>query len=236
VTEFRYSTSPFGSPPSRIARMTSAALEIYDRDKALRVLDLGCGTGGQLLDLLDAFPNATGVGVDVSEPSVAEAIASATAVGGRARFLCADYLRADVGDFDLVISDSVLQLFEETDGELAGKLAGDLVPGGHLLATIPAQCAYNRILATTRRAARRIRRPSLDRMILAVGRVLHRNYPRELLRQRVEYVYLLPHRYGGPSLWRVLADCGLVVVSWRPIEHASPVQMKHGLLVARRTD
>jgi trans-aconitate methyltransferase len=236
MTEFDYATSQFSASRSRLARMTSAVRAIPDLAVPMRVLDIGCGTGGQLLDLLQSFPEATGVGIDISVTNVETAARTAQTASGRVRFLCADYLVTPAQQYDIIISDSVLQWFDADDSVLAAKLAADLAPGGHLLATIPAECLYNRLLATVRRGATRLRRPSLDRLMLASATVIHRDYPRDLLRQRVEYMYLLPRRYGGPRLWNALTTEGLRLVSWGWLEHASLGQMRHGLLVARREE
>jgi release factor glutamine methyltransferase len=63
--------------------------EIAERDAALRLLDLGTGTGCLLLALLSELPKAGGCGIDVSAEAVAQATANAQRLGlaARARFL-----------------------------------------------------------------------------------------------------------------------------------------------------
>jgi release factor glutamine methyltransferase len=60
-----------------------------DRQKALRILDLGTGTGCLLLTLLTEYENATGVGIDRSEAAlqVAERNARALSVHTRVSFM-----------------------------------------------------------------------------------------------------------------------------------------------------
>lgn len=60
-----------------------------NRAQALRVLDLGTGTGCLLLTILAEYPNATGLGVDISQAAldVARYNAQALAVDTRAMFL-----------------------------------------------------------------------------------------------------------------------------------------------------
>ncbi len=54
---------------------------IADRDAALRILDLGTGSGCLLLALLSELPHASGVGVDISAEALAVAGGNARALG-----------------------------------------------------------------------------------------------------------------------------------------------------------
>jgi release factor glutamine methyltransferase len=76
------------------------------RHGALRLLDLGTGTGCLLLALLSEFPAATGFGVDVSESAAATARRNAEALGlaARARFLVGDWGSALAHQFDVIVA------------------------------------------------------------------------------------------------------------------------------------
>lgn len=66
-----------------------AALDAFpDRGAALTVLDIGTGTGCLLLAFLSEYPNATGIGVDVSSEVIDVAAENAARLGleARARF------------------------------------------------------------------------------------------------------------------------------------------------------
>lgn len=87
--------------------VVEAALEtIADRNEALRVLDLGTGTGCLLLALLSELPNATGLGVDGSEGALDVARANAKALGlaPRAEFRSGDWGKGLEGGFDLILA------------------------------------------------------------------------------------------------------------------------------------
>jgi release factor glutamine methyltransferase len=70
------------------------------------VLDLGTGTGCLLLAALHEYPDAFGVGVDISPAAAALARRNALALGmaDRAGFFAGDWAEAIEGRFDLVLS------------------------------------------------------------------------------------------------------------------------------------
>lgn len=79
---------------------------VPDRARPYRVLDLGTGTGCLLLALLAEWPDATGLGIDISPDAVAVAAANARRNGLDAR---AVFRTGDWGDglgerFDIVVS------------------------------------------------------------------------------------------------------------------------------------
>ncbi len=86
--------------------LVEAALALSQRDDALRMLDIGTGTGAILLSLLHERPQATGVGTDLSDDAVATARDNAVRLGlaSRAAFVACDYASAIDPAFDLVVS------------------------------------------------------------------------------------------------------------------------------------
>lgn len=77
-----------------------------DRSAAVRILDLGTGTGCILLALLAELPNATGLGIDISEQAVATAAGNAARNGlaGRAEFRTGVWGAGISERFDAVVS------------------------------------------------------------------------------------------------------------------------------------
>jgi SAM-dependent methyltransferase len=59
------------------------------------VADLGCGSGGRLLDVLARYPRARGVGIDIARPALDSAWASASDAGMSDRVT---FIEADAGD------------------------------------------------------------------------------------------------------------------------------------------
>jgi release factor glutamine methyltransferase len=76
------------------------------RQAPLRILDLGTGSGAILGALLSHFPNAIGIGVDISEAAcqVARRNLEILGLASRARTFCGDWTNALFGAFDVIVS------------------------------------------------------------------------------------------------------------------------------------
>lgn len=99
------------SPATLIPRADSealihAALEAFPQRNVSDVLDLGTGTGALLLAALVEFPDAWGLGVDVSPAAAALAAHNAASndLAARAAFVCADWAAPIRGNFELVLA------------------------------------------------------------------------------------------------------------------------------------
>lgn len=102
------------SPDTLIPRPDSETLvdaalrDRPDRTHALRLLDLGTGTGALLFALLVDLPNAHGVGTDLSDAALTVAQTNAAALGlaTRCRFVQGDWTAGLGGEepFDLIVS------------------------------------------------------------------------------------------------------------------------------------
>jgi release factor glutamine methyltransferase len=71
-----------------------------------RIADIGTGTGAILLALLHEWPDAFGVGTDISRDALRTARRNASDLGllPRAGFVACDYAAALAGPFDLIVS------------------------------------------------------------------------------------------------------------------------------------
>jgi release factor glutamine methyltransferase len=85
---------------------TETIIDLCLEKKAQRVLDLGVGSGAILLTLLAEWPQATGVGADLSNAalSVAEGNATALGVHARSEFIQSRWFEKLAGKFDLIVS------------------------------------------------------------------------------------------------------------------------------------
>ncbi len=235
-TDVSFERTVFTAPRSRLERFTNAIAEQLPRDRAVRVLDVGCGTGAQLFDLARALPLATGVGVDVSEESirVAEAGRARQPGGERLRFVARDYLALEEPAFDAIVSYSVLYVVPGTTEALVAKLARDLVPGGVLVNCMADASLSNRLLVLARRVLRLLRGRLLERLALAVASRLYKDLSRELLLERIPYLYVIPERLEGARFQAAAKAAGLEVVLERKEPRTSLAELGHRLVVYRK--
>ena len=79
---------------------------IKDRSRALRIVDIGTGSGCLLIALLSELPNASGLGVDVSDAALEIAAQNAKSLGvsDRCAFAKGNYAFGLEEDFDILIS------------------------------------------------------------------------------------------------------------------------------------
>ena len=98
-----------------------------------RVLDLGGGTGLELIPLFERFPNAYVTVVDVAEEMLAQL--QKRPFANRVEAVCGDFFEVDFGSgYDAVISTSALHHFTEEDKtRLFAKTLKSLRPGGVLI-------------------------------------------------------------------------------------------------------
>ena len=236
MTEQAFVDGSFTAPRERRERLTGALLEQVPRDANLRLLDLGCGNGMQLLDLAAALPHADLTGIDTSGVNI-EAARRRVAASSHARRIAlidGDYLELDAEPYDVILADSVLQNISVPDARLYPKLAADIREGGLLVASIPYACFFNRVLWGGRRVLRVFRGPLAQRIALGIAGRLHPEWDRTLLEERIPYLYMLPERIDSTSLVGSLDALGLRRIAVESLPHASVAQPKHRLSVFRK--
>jgi SAM-dependent methyltransferase len=131
-------------------------------DRRPRILDVGCGTGANLL-LLSKYGDAEGV--DISE----DALAFCRERGlDRVRLGAAEALPYEDGTFDLV---TALDVVEHLDDDLAGltELRRVLQPGGRVLLFVPAFMFLWGLQDDVSHHRRRYRLPELRRVLERAG-------------------------------------------------------------------
>lgn len=103
--EFILSAHTLDPRPETETVVEGVLRRIPDRNMALRLLDLGTGTGCLLLALLSELPAASGVGVDIAEGAVQTAVENAGLLGfgGRTHFIVGDWATALSERFDVIV-------------------------------------------------------------------------------------------------------------------------------------
>jgi len=132
-------------PDSEII-VETALQRMRGRRSALRVLDLGTGSGCLLIALLRELPEAIGIGVDISGAALAVAVDNARrcGVGDRAMFVRGDWADAIDGPFDLVVGNP--PYVTAAEWRTLEPEVRDFEPGGALVAGDDGLEAYRRII------------------------------------------------------------------------------------------
>ena len=134
--EVRYSNYPYAQThPDRLATVGALhGLPTPDPATA-RVLEIGCGAGGNLIALAGATPGISAVGIDLAAAPIAEGRATAEAVGLRNVELrqgdVSDLRDGGLGDFDFVIAHGVYAWIPEpVRDDLLAAIHSHLAPDG----------------------------------------------------------------------------------------------------------
>jgi S-adenosylmethionine-diacylgycerolhomoserine-N-methlytransferase len=98
-----------------------------------RILEIGCGTGRNLVVLAQRFQDAQLTGVDLSGSMLAIARRKTAAFGSRVNLLQRAYGPAldKPGDYDLVLCSYALSMFNPGFDQAIGAASRDLAPGGY---------------------------------------------------------------------------------------------------------
>ncbi len=231
----------FSTNPVFTAGLTEAIRRRFSSNEAMRVLEIGCGTGEEIVGLARLFPAATFVGVDISCRNIEAARERWRALidHGRADFTVCDYSRFEGGPFDLIVSNSTLHLIDSVPSDAVfSRISRQLAPRGTLIISIPSSSLGNHLLWLSRRLARRIRSRLTDDLIIAVGRLVYRHrHDEAFLRERLIYTYLLPQCRDSKRFRSRLHDrFGLDLLEAVPAPHTSLAQAKHNILVFARAE
>ena len=121
-----------GAPPWDIGRPQPAFVALAEAGRlAGKVLDVGCGTGEQVL--LAASHGAEATGIDIAELAIEKARRKALERGVSATFVTGDVLHLDrLGSrFDVITDSGVFHVFDDGDrARFVASLGTALRPGG----------------------------------------------------------------------------------------------------------
>ncbi len=114
---FSVSSAVLDPRPDSETLVEAVLSKLDDRNKPMRILDLGTGSGCLLLALLHELPNAWGVGIDLSGDAIEIAKTNAVALklSPRATFCRANWFAPIAGRFDFVVSNPPYIVDHEID-------------------------------------------------------------------------------------------------------------------------
>jgi len=148
----------------------------FDATDSFSVLDIGAGHGAVVAVVLDAFPNARGVGLDVSEPMMAIGRKRMARFGDRFGYHVGDFADGDLptdlpGPFDVAVaSRSIHHLPAEQKRSLYRAIHQALQPGGCFFNLDTMQPEDQDLKAMYRQAGDALRGRPVDRAAARVPR------------------------------------------------------------------
>ena len=229
---FSFGAASFASIPGGSEGIVRCALSQIAKQANAHVLDLGCGSGAISIAIALARPDVRISALDISPTNtiVVTKAAAAAGVGDQVTAICADYLTTTGGRYDLIVSDSVLQLIEGSDNALAAALAGDLAPDGAVVAAMAIESPLNGFYIALRHLWRLT--PSIvDRLMYSIARKVYPKMPPAVLADRIPYLRILPVRLFGPAMKIAFVKAGLNVVEIERWPSESAAKLHHALIV-----
>jgi len=151
----------------------------WPRELDAKILDVGCGWGGDLLNLwAGGYRNLTGIDISEGNVEVAQRCTPGEVTVVRADAM--EYLAGHEGEYDLVLCLDVLEHFEVAEGlRLATLMHGAVRPGGRCVVRTPNMGSllgsFSRHLDLTHRAG--FTEDSLRQLLDAAGFESHETLP-----------------------------------------------------------
>jgi len=143
---FKVTADTLTPRPDSETLIEAAVRHFPDPQAALQVLDLGVGTGCLLLSVLSQYPNARGLGVDISAKAldVARENAARLELAGRSQWQLGNWADGIEETFDLVLSNP--PYIAESDKDSLAPEVADYEPDSALFAGVDGLDDY-RLLA-----------------------------------------------------------------------------------------
>jgi len=238
VSDSVFKSKRFSPPVERVSRFSDLITKFVPSGKSLRILDIGCGTGEQLLSLGERLSGSHLMGIDISVPNIEAAIErkNKRADQDQFQFILCDYLNLGAEkQFELIISYSTLHLMSTNADILFSKIASNLVSGGRLIFTIPNNSMFNKILIIVRKIFIIFKSSFTDKLIFFIGKLLAgRAMSDSYLKERISYMYILPYFLDSTQLRSLMAKYGLKVIADFREPHVSIAQPKHVCVILEK--
>lgn len=195
-------TSVLGSPDLHCHTRLRPVLNYFKKrnTERLKILEIGCGTGGVLIEISSIGPafSATGFDIDQKAIGLANRHLELLSSGRDVKFIIGDALAWDTEDtFDVILLIDILEHLYDTT-HVMETVSRRLKPGGTLLVSVPTPI-YSRIFG--------------QQFHEWVGHVRNGYTRKELLKECSQFVCIRYSYNTGPLFW---IPCAL---SYRIIRH-----------------
>ena len=136
---------------NKMSEIAWSAVGKESRVQPVRILDIGCGTGNLMVDLVNRFTRLGGavvpIGIEVSEALSKKSNARFRSLGGEVIFANAldGTVRSDIGTINLIIMNSFLE-HEAKPRVLLENLAPVLASDGAIAIKVPNFASWNRVI------------------------------------------------------------------------------------------
>ena len=218
--------------------MNQLIIEKIQPGKTLRILEIGCGAGDQMLNLANSFAQHKFLGIDLSVASIeaAQARIKNLSSGSNLEFRTQDYLKLDQGEFDIIFLNSVLDKIPVSITEIFMKLARDLAPNGTIFINTPTPTCRNYLLYIFRRILSGLRKLGSDRLINWWIKTFYSDLKtQDYLRTRIEFLYFIPSTSLNAAALRQIRDCaGLALIEVREVPTTSILKPTHATYIFKR--
>lgn len=207
-------------------------------NKNFRILDLGCGTGQNIIQIANLYDQSECIGIDISKKNIEKAKNKILdkKLFQNITFYENDYMETNFQPFDIIYSNSVLHFIKASDSALCKKLSDDLKPRGLLIITMPYDCLYNRFIIQLRKFLKICRCKILDNLIIQIANVIYSVEPENLLAERLPYMYLIPERIYSKHFQRTVLLNKLMNKEYQKLSSKSVAKLKHRLYFFQKID
>lgn len=231
-----FEESTFSAPLDRVNQFISQVTKFIPEYEHLKILDLGCGDGLFLSELVRVRKNLKCFGIDKSKANIDFALLRFSNGNGKNSYSQGDYMNYKQKDFDVIISFSTLHLIDRDNEIIFRKISKDLKEDGILIFSSPSNCFYNIILIKLKIFLRMIRCASLDQFAYVVAKLLYgQKMQNRMIKERINYLYVTPNfLVGSKFLENLKYKVKLELIDSLRFPQLSIMQPKHVTFVLKK--
>ena len=231
-----FEESTFSAPLDRVNQFLTQVKKFIPKYEHLKILDLGCGDGLFLSELVRIRKNLKCFGIDMSKTNINCAVLRFSNGENQISFSQGDYMNYKQKNFDVIISFSTLHLIDRNIEMIFRKISNDLKKGGRLIFSSPSHCCYNIILIKLKTFLRMIRCEQLDRFAYIIAKLLYgQKMQNRMIKERISYLYIIPNfLVGSKFLEKLKSRVKFELIDSLLFPQVSIMQPKHVTFVLKK--